>query len=109
MLQHFTKKKNSWTTFLRHTYKSSVWELISVIICTMYIVDGVNGGGGGAVVVEVDSGPPGNIFVVVGVREQSNCIPRTKYVRGILWFSRRYAAASASASAASADTSSFSR
>ena len=27
------------------------------------------------------------------------CIPRTKYVRGILWFSRRYAAASASASA----------
>ena len=23
------------------------------------------------------------------------CIPRTKYVRGILWFSRRYAAASA--------------
>ena len=32
------------------------------------------------------------------------CIPRTKYVRGILWFSRRYAAASASA-----DTSSFSR
>ena len=26
-----------------------------------------------------------------------NCIPRTKYVRGILWFSRRYAAASASA------------
>ena len=24
-----------------------------------------------------------------------NCIPRTKYVRGILWFSRRYAAASA--------------
>ena len=33
-----------------------------------------------------------------------NCIPRTKYVRGILWFSRRYAAASASA-----DTSSFSR
>ena len=30
-----------------------------------------------------------------------NCIPRTKYVRGILWFSRRYAA--------SADTSSFSR
>ena len=37
-----------------------------------------------------------------------NCIPRTKYVRGILWFSRRYAAAAASASA-SADTSSFSR
>ena len=35
------------------------------------------------------------------------CIPRTKYVRGILWFSRR-SAASASA-AASADTSSFSR
>ena len=32
------------------------------------------------------------------------CIPCTKYVRGILWFSRRYAAASASA-----DTSSFSR
>ena len=32
-----------------------------------------------------------------------NCIPRTKYVRGILWFSRRYAAS------ASADTSSFSR
>ena len=31
-----------------------------------------------------------------------NCIPRTKYVRGILWFSRRYAAASA-VSAASAD------
>ena len=29
------------------------------------------------------------------------CIPRTKYVRGILWFSRRYAA--------SADTSSFSQ
>ena len=28
----------------------------------------------------------------------TNCIPRTKYVRGILWFSRRYAA-SASASA----------
>ena len=25
------------------------------------------------------------------------CIPRTKYVRGILWFSRRYASASASA------------
>ena len=24
-----------------------------------------------------------------------NCIPRTKYVRGILWFSGRYAAASA--------------
>ena len=23
------------------------------------------------------------------------CIPRTKYVRGILWFSRRYASASA--------------
>ena len=23
------------------------------------------------------------------------CIPRTKYVRGILWFSRRYAAAAA--------------
>ena len=40
-----------------------------------------------------------------------NCIPRTKYVRGILWFSRRYAAAAAAASAAaaSADTSSFSR
>ena len=40
------------------------------------------------------------------------CIPRTKYVRGILWFSRRYAAAAAaaaSAAAASADTSSFSR
>ena len=36
------------------------------------------------------------------------CIPRTKYVRGILWFSRRYAAASA-ATSASADTSSFSR
>ena len=36
------------------------------------------------------------------------CIPRTKYVRGILWYSRRYVAASA-ASAASADTSSFSR
>ena len=34
-----------------------------------------------------------------------NCIPRTKYLRGILWFSRRSAAASA---AASADTSSFS-
>ena len=31
------------------------------------------------------------------------CIPRTKYVRGILWFSRR------SAASASADTSSFSR
>ena len=30
------------------------------------------------------------------------CIPRTKYARGILWFSRCYAAASA-------DTSSFSR
>ena len=30
----------------------------------------------------------------------SYCIPRTKYVRGILWFSRRYAA--------SADISSFS-
>ena len=29
-------------------------------------------------------------------------IPRTKYVRGILWFSRRYAAASASAASASA-------
>ena len=38
----------------------------------------------------------------------TNCIPRTKYVRGILWFSRCYAAAAASA-AASADTSSFSR
>ena len=25
----------------------------------------------------------------------NNCIPRTKYVRGILWFSRRYASASA--------------
>ena len=48
------------------------------------------------------------------------CIPRTKYVRGILWFSRRYAAsaaaasaaaasaAAASAAAASADISSFS-
>ena len=36
-----------------------------------------------------------------------NCIPRTKYVRGMLWFSRRYAA-SASTSA-SADTLSFSR
>ena len=36
------------------------------------------------------------------------CIPCTKYVRGILWFSRRSAAASASA-ATSADTSSFSR
>ena len=34
-----------------------------------------------------------------------NCIPRTKYVRGILWFSRRYAASAS----ASADTSSFSR
>ena len=28
----------------------------------------------------------------------ANCIPRTKYVRGILWFSRRYAAASADTS-----------
>ena len=37
------------------------------------------------------------------VNDLYNCIPRTKYVRGILWFSRRYAAA------ASADTSSFSR
>ena len=40
------------------------------------------------------------------------CIPRTKYVRGILWLSRCYAAASAAASAASAasaDISSFSR
>ena len=25
--------------------------------------------------------------------QKANCIPRTKYVRGILWFSRRYAAA----------------
>ena len=41
--------------------------------------------------------------------DQGHCIPRTKYVRGILWFSRRYAASAASASAASADTSSFSR
>ena len=42
-----------------------------------------------------------------------SCIPRTKYVRGILWFSRRYAASAsasaASAASASADTSSFSR
>ena len=37
----------------------------------------------------------------------ANWIPRTKYVRGILWFSRRYAAAAAAS--ASADTSSFSR
>ena len=29
------------------------------------------------------------------VEDGNNCIPRTKYVRGILWFSRRYAAASA--------------
>ena len=28
------------------------------------------------------------------------CIPRTKYLRGILWFSCRYAAASASAASA---------
>ena len=41
------------------------------------------------------------IYSVVDI----NCIPRTKYVRGILWFSRRYAAAAS----ASADTSSFSR
>ena len=33
------------------------------------------------------------------------CIPRTKYVRGILWFSHRYAASAS----ASTDTSSFSR
>ena len=43
----------------------------------------------------------------------NNCIPRTKYVRGILWFSRRYAAAAAASAAASAsasaDTASFSR
>ena len=31
---------------------------------------------------------------------QYNCIPRTKYVRGILWFSRRYAATSAPAASA---------
>ena len=37
------------------------------------------------------------------------CIPRTKYVRGILWFSRRYAAASASASASAASASAFHR
>ena len=41
------------------------------------------------------------------------CIPRTKYVRGILWFSRRSAASAsvsaASTASASADTSSFSR
>ena len=37
-----------------------------------------------------------------------NCIPRTKYVRGILWFSRRYAAASASAASA-ASASAFHR
>ena len=42
------------------------------------------------------------------VENNNNCIPHTKYVWGILWFSRRYAAA-ASAAAASADTSSFSR
>ena len=30
----------------------------------------------------------------------SHCIPRTKYVRGILWFSRRYATLSASAASA---------
>ena len=29
------------------------------------------------------------VVLVSGIR---NCIPRTKYVRGILWFSRRYAA-----------------
>ena len=45
-----------------------------------------------------------DIKVIECYDENSNCIPRTKYVRGILWFSRRYAAASASA-----DTSSFSR
>ena len=28
------------------------------------------------------------------------CIPRTKYVRGILWFSRRYAAASSASASA---------
>ena len=40
-------------------------------------------------------------------KNTANCIPRTKYVRGILWFSRRYA--TAASAAASADTSSFSR
>ena len=41
----------------------------------------------------------------------SYCIPRTKYVRGILWFSRRYAAASAAsaASASAASASAFHR
>ena len=44
-----------------------------------------------------------SIAFILGYFFIHNCIPRTKYVRGILWFSRRYAAA------ASADTSSFSR
>ena len=44
-------------------------------------------------------------YLQLTVYTRNNCIPRTKYVRGILWFSRRYAASAA----ASADTSSFSR
>ena len=58
--------------------------------------------------------PPPHIMLEVGLQKSMGhgiyCIPRTKYVRGILWFSRRYAAAaSAAAASASADTSSFSR
>ena len=32
---------------------------------------------------------------ICAIHHYSYCIPRTKYVRGILWFSRRYAATSA--------------
>ena len=42
-------------------------------------------------------------IVLKSVPSLTNCIPRTKYVQGILWFSRCYAASS------SADTLSFSR
>ena len=48
------------------------------------------------------------VLVPPPLQNQLNCIPRTKYLRGILWFSRRYAASAAAAASASADTSSFS-
>ena len=35
----------------------------------------------------------GILYLVVVESYVYYCIPRTKYVRGILWFSRRYAAA----------------
>ena len=50
----------------------------------------------------VDNSNNNRAHVIVPHMIVANCVPRTKYVWGILWFSRRYAAASA-------DTSSFSR